>query len=147
MTRRWEDGGRSASCPRGVQEKEGRQMPRQEDDLPSSEIQNIPPTPESTPPQPGSGARTLPHDPTQLASMYRSSGWKKDLEHVLRIYYKYNAVSFKEAVWARLRDKFFTHFIQHKEEALSIKEMHPMDYMPYIEEQFWRATGLCLYGL
>ena len=22
-----------------------------------------------------------------------------------------------------------------------------MDYMPYIEEQFWRATGLCLNGL
>ena len=26
-------------------------------------------------------------------------------------------------------------------------ERCPMDYMPYIEEQFWRATGLCLNGL
>ena len=31
--------------------------------------------------------------------------------------------------------------------ALGIKERCPMDYMPYIEEQFWRATGLCLNGL
>ena len=53
------DGGQSASCPRGVQ------MPCQEGDLPSRATPNIPPTtaPESTPPQKGSQARTLPHDP------------------------------------------------------------------------------------
>ena len=47
----------------------------------------------------------------------------------------------------RLRDKFFTHFLPHKEEALGIKERCPMDYMLYIEEHFWRATGLHLNGL
>ena len=30
---------------------------------------------------------------------------------------------------------------------LGIKERCPMDYMPYVEEQFWRATGLRLNGL
>ena len=30
---------------------------------------------------------------------------------------------------------------------MGIKERCPMDYMPYIEEEFWRATGLCLNGL
>ena len=64
-----------------------------------------------------------------------------------RTYYKYNVASYKEAEWVRLRDKFFTHFLPHKEEALGIKERCPMDYMPYIEEQFWRATGLHLNGL
>ena len=66
---------------------------------------------------------------------------------MLKVYYKYNAASYKEAEWVRLRDKFFMHFLPHKEEALGIKERCPMDYMPYIEEQFWRATGLCLNGL
>ena len=66
---------------------------------------------------------------------------------MLKVYYRYNATSYKEEEWVRLRDKFFTHFLPHKEEALGIKERCPMDYMPYIEEQFWRATGLCLNGL
>ena len=39
------------------------------------------------------------------------------------------------------------HFLEHKEEALGIKERCPMDYMPCIEEHFWRATGLRLNGL
>ena len=66
---------------------------------------------------------------------------------MLKVYYKYNATSYKEAEWVRLRDKFFTHFLLHKEEALGIKERCPMDYMLYIEEQIWRATGLRLNGL
>ena len=65
---------------------------------------------------------------------------------MLRVYYKYNAASFKEAEWVRLRDKFFMHFLPHKEEAC-IKERCPMDYMPYIEEHFWRAMSLRLNGL
>ena len=66
---------------------------------------------------------------------------------MLRVYYKYNAISYREAEWARLRDKFVTHFLLHKKEALGIKERCSMDYMPYIEEQFWRAMDLCLNGL
>ena len=149
ITRGRGDGGQSASHPRGVQEKTSRQTPRQEGDLPSGATPNVPPpmAPESTPPQPGGRPRTSSHDPARLATKYRSAGWKKDLEHVLRVYYKYNAASFREAEWVWLRDKFFTHFLLHKEEALGIKEKCPMDYMPYIEEHFWRATGLCLHGL
>ena len=62
MTRGWGDGGNSASHPRGVQEKTSRQMPCQEGDLPSGATPNIPPTtvPESTLPQWGGWARTLP---------------------------------------------------------------------------------------
>ena len=148
-TRGWGDSGQSASHPRGVQEKTSRQTPHQEGDLPSGATPNIPPTtaPESTPPQLGSRARTLSCDPARLATKYHSVGWKKDLEHVLKVYYKYNVTSYKEAEWVRLRDKFFTHFLLHKEEALGIKERCPMDYMLYIEEQFWRATGLRLNGL
>ena len=76
-TRGWGDGGQSTSCPRGVQEKTSRQTPHQENDLPSRATPNIPPTtaPESTPPQWGGQARTLPRDPTQLATKYHSVGW------------------------------------------------------------------------
>ena len=138
ITRGWGDGGQSASCPRGVQEKMSMQPPCQERDLPSGATPNVPPptAPESTLPKPGGQARTLPRDPARLAAKYHSVGWKKDLEHVLRVYYRYNTTSYKEAEWVRLRDKFFSHFLPHKEEALGIKERCPMDYMPYIEQQF-----------
>ena len=66
---------------------------------------------------------------------------------MLRVYYKYNAASFKEAEWVKVKETFFTYFLPHKEEALGIKERCPMDYMACIEEHFWRATGLCLSGL
>ena len=81
----------------------------------------------------------------QLAARFHSAGWKKDLEHVLWVYYKYNTASFKE--WVRLKETFFTYFLPHKEEALGIKERCPIDYMAYIKEHFYRATGLHLNGL
>ena len=66
---------------------------------------------------------------------------------MLRVYYKYNATSFREAEWAWLRDTFFSYFLLHKEEALEIKERCLMDYMMYIEDHFWRTIGLRLDGL
>ena len=110
---------------------------------------SVPPpvAPERTQPQQGGRPKTSHSDPAQLAAKFCSTGWKKDLEYVLRVYYKYNTASFKEAEWAKLKEKFFTHFLSHKEEALGIKERCPMDYMACIEEHFWRATGLHLNGL
>ena len=43
-----------------------------------------------TPPQPGCRSRTSRYDPVILAGNYCSSGWQKDLEHVLKVYYRYN---------------------------------------------------------
>ena len=83
-----------------------------------------------------------------LVAKFCSGRWKKDLEHVLKVYYKHNLQApYREAEWARVRDQFFEHFLPHKEEALSIKERSPLDFMPLMEEQFWRATGLHLHGL
>ena len=117
MTRERRDGGRSVSCPRDASGKGRRQMPHQEGNPPSKATQSIPPTttPEGTLPQPGSSSRTLPHDPAWLAAKFCSMGWKKDLEHVLRVYYKFNAAYFREADWVRLRDTFFPYFLQYKE--------------------------------
>ena len=105
------------------------------------------PTPESTPPQHGGGARAPPKDPLKNVANYKSTGWSKDLEHVIKAYYKHNFTSFKEAEWAKLKDKFFEHLIQRQDEWRSIKENHPLQYMPYMEKHFHAATGIKLKGL
>ena len=135
-TRGWGDGGWSASHAGGAQ---GATL-----NVPRNTASEV------TPPQQGGRAKTLPRDPIppNLAAKCRRAGWKKDLEHVLKVYYKHNSqASFKEAEWVITRDLFFEHFLPHKEEALGIKERCPMDFMPFIEEQFWRATDLRLHGL
>ena len=148
-TRGWGDGGRFVSHPRGMQEKVSAQPLCQEGNPPFGSMPSVPPpvAPERTQPQWGGQPKTSHSDPARLAAKFRSAGWKKDLECVLRVYYKYNTASFKEAEWVKLKEKFFMHFLSHKEEALGIKERCPMDYMVCIEEHFWMATGLCLNGL
>ena len=143
------DCGRSVSCPRGAQGEASAQPLCQEGDLPSGSMPSVPPpaAPEGTQPQHGGQPRSALRDPMQLAARFRSAGWKKDLEHVLWVYYKYNTASFKEAEWARLKETFFRYFLLHKEEALGIKERCPINYMAYIEDHFYRATGLHLNGL
>ena len=46
-----------------------------------------------------------------------------------------------------VRELFFDRFVPKKDEALAIKEGSPLEYMPLIAEEFWRATGFHLYGL
>ena len=91
--------------------------------------------------------RSALHDPMRLVVKFWSSGWRKDLEHILRVYYRFNVASFKEAEWARVKGWFFDHFLQYKDEALALKEAHPMDFMAYIQDHFYQATGLHLDGL
>ena len=69
---------------------------------------------------------------------------------MLKVYYKRNIQApFRESEWVRVRvrELFFDHFLPQKDEALAIKERSPLDYMPLIAEEFWRATGLRLHGL
>ena len=148
-TRGQGDGSRSVSRPRGMQGNASVQPSRQEGDLPSGPTPSVPPpvAPEGTQPQHGGLPRSALCDPVRLAAKFCSGGWEKDLEHVLQVYYKYNIASFKEAEWVRLKETFFAYFLQYKEEALGIKERSPIDYMAYIEDHFFRATGLHLDGL
>ena len=137
------------ACERSSARMTGKQTPCQVGEHPSGAPSNVPPTsaPVSTPPQSSGGARASPKDPLRKASKYRSAGWRKDLEHVLKIYCKHNVASFKEVEWSKIKGKFFTHLIQHQEEWRDIKENHPMRYMPYMEDHFYAATGLRLNGL
>ena len=124
-------------------------MPHQVGGHPSGASGNAPPasTPGSTPSKCGSGMRASPKDPLKNVTNYRSSRWRKDLEHVLKAYYKHNYAPFKEAEWNGLRDKFFKHLLQHQEEFKSIKENQPLEYMPYMARHFHAITGLMLGGL
>ena len=47
----------------------------------------------------------------------------------------------------RVRELFFDRFVAKKAEALRLKEESPLDYMPFIVEEFYRATGICLHEL
>ena len=153
-TRGQDDNTWPASHSRGTRERSSirttsKQMPCQVGEHPSGAPHNIPPasTPVSTLPQHGGGARASPKDPLKNAANYKSAGWRKDLEHVLKIYYKHNVASFKEVEWAKMKEKFFTHLLQDKEEWRDIKENRSMQYMPYMEDHFYAATGLRLNGL
>ena len=140
--RGWGGGGRSISCPRGVQEKVSVQLQCQEGNLPSRLMPSVPPPPAPEGTQPQWGRSTL-RNPMRLAAKFHSSGWRKDLEHILRVYYRFNIASFKKAEWARVKEQFFDHLLQYKEEALVFKEAHPK----HIQDHFYQATGLHLDGL
>ena len=99
-------------------------------------------------PQPGRHTRTSRYDPAILAGNYRSSGWQKDLEHVLKVYYRYNLQApFDEFEWIRVRELFFDRFVAKKAEALRIKEESPLDYMSFIAGEFYAATRIRLHEL
>ena len=111
---------------------------------------NVPSTtiPGAAQPQPGHHARTRCPDLALLATKYHSSGRRKDLEHVLKIYYRYNLQApFLEPEWVWVRELFFDHFMAKKAEALRLKEESPLDYMPFITEEFYRATDIHLHEL
>ena len=144
-TRGRDDNSWPANHSKGAQERSSirttsKQMPHQVGEHPSGVPHNVPPasTPESTPPQHGSGMRIQSKDTLKNVANYKSAEWRKDLEHILKAYYKHNFASFKEAEWAKLNDK---------DEWRSIKENHPLQYMPYIEKHFHATTSITLKGL
>ena len=103
-------------------------------------------TPGSTSQQRSSSTRA-PRDPLKWVSRFRIQGWKKDLECIFQAYYEYNLTSLKEAGWNKIRDKVFDHLLPCQEEWRRIKENDPLQYMPYMDEQFYAATRIRLEGL
>ena len=126
------------------------QLQHQEGGLPSGSMPSAPPpppAPERTQPQRGGQTRSALWNPMWLAANFHSSGWRKDLEHILKVYYRYNVDYFTEGDWSRIKEQFFDLFLQHKKEALEVKEAHLLDFMAYIQDLFYQATGIHLDGL
>ena len=121
-------------------------MPQQEGGCPTGVPRNIPPssTPGKPLPQPGSITKASPRNPLKNLTNYRSTGWRKDLDHILGSFYHYNYPSHKEEEWKKLRTKYLG---QHQEEWRTIKEDKPLQYMPYMEHHFQALTGIRLKGL
>ena len=123
-------------------------MPRQVSECPSGAPYTAPPasTPGSTPCQRSSSTRA-PRDPLEHMAHYRSQGWRKDLDLIFKVYYEHNFSSFKESEWSKLRDKVLEHLLPCQDEWRSLKENDPLQYMSYMEEQFYVTTGIRLQGL
>ena len=135
-TRGRDDGCQPASRPRGGREvssirKTNKLTPRQEGGRPLSST---------------SGAKKASPDPLKNVANYKSTGWRKDLSHVLRAFYQYNYPSHMEE-WDKLKNKFLNHLGQCQEEWKTIKEEEPLQCMPYMEHQFLALTGVELKGL
>ena len=148
--RGWGPGGQSVSHPRGAPGMVSAQQLCQEGDLPSGLTPSAPPpppAPERARLQWGSQTRSTLRDPARLAANFRSSGWRKDLEHILWVYYMYSVELFMEGDWFRTKEQFFDHFLWHKKEALEVKEARPLDFMAYIQDHFYQATSIHLDGL
>ena len=94
-----------------------------------------------------SSSMRAPKDPLRHVACFRSQGWRKDLDLIFKAYYKYNFSSFKESEWSKIRHKVLDHFLPLQEEWRGIKENDPLQYMPYMEEQFFAATRIWLKGL
>ena len=148
-----DDNTQATSPAKGTHERSsvritGKQMPCQVSEHPSGAPCKAPrdSTLGSTSHQCSSSTRA-PKDPLRRVVCFRSQGWRKDLDLIFKVYYKYNFSSFKESEWSKIRDKVLDHLLQHQEEWRSIKENDPLQYMPYMEEQFFAATGIWLKGL
>ena len=144
-------GSHSVSHPRGIPEMASALPQCQEGGLPSGSMPSgslpPPPAPERTQPRWGGQTRSALHDPVWLAVNFCSSGWKKDLKHILKVYYQYSVDYFTEGDWSWVKERFFDLFLQNKKEALEVKEARPLDFMAYIQDLFYQATGLHLDGL
>ena len=100
-------GSRSISHPRGVPGMVSVQLQHQEGGLPSGLMPSAPPpppAPERTQPQRGGRTRSTLRDPVWLVANFHSSGWRKDLKHILKVYYKYNVDYFMEGDWSRIKE-------------------------------------------
>ena len=126
----------------------GKQTLRQVSEHPSGAAHEAPrdSTPGSTSHQCSRSTRA-PKDPLRCVARFRSQGWRKDLDLIFKAYYRYNFSSFKESKWSRIRDKVLDYPLPLQEEWRGIKENDPLQYIPYMEEQFFAATGIRLKGL
>ena len=110
--RGWGHGSRSVSDPRGVPKTASSQPQHQEGGLPSGSMPGgrslppppPPPVPERTQPQWRGRTRSTLWDPARLAANFHSSGWRKDLEHILKVYYKYSVDYFTEEDWSQVKE-------------------------------------------
>ena len=79
---------------------------------------------------------------------FMPSGWKRDLIHMVGCFYASQITPLNSREWNNDRDKFIWVMDDHKDsEWLDIKELTPLQYMPYVARCFQETTGHYLKGL
>ena len=79
---------------------------------------------------------------------YVASGWKRDLTHIIGCYWKDQVSPLNSDAWVVAINWFIRAMRACKEsEWVDIKELTPLQFMPYIAQLFREVTGRDLSGL
>ena len=77
---------------------------------------------------------------------FGSRGWSRDLEHIVSCYYL-GQVSPLDEVWLTRWLQFAKHMHMAEDEWVDIKELTPLQFMPYVQRWFQTTTGIHLRDL
>ena len=73
---------------------------------------------------------------------FMSSGWRRDLIHIVGCFYASQIAPLNSQEWNNDRDEFMWVMDDCKDsEWLDIKELTPLQYMPYVTRCFQETTG------
>ena len=85
-------------------------------------------------------------DPMSCVMAFGSRGWSQDLEHIVSCYYLAQVGPLNE-VWLTRWMQFTEHMHTAKDEWVDIKELTPLQFMPYVQRWFQTTTGIHLRDL
>ena len=81
-------------------------------------------------------------------SNYMASGWKRDLTYIIGCCWVAQVGSLDREEWQVAIQKFLAVMVKQKaSEWTDIKELTPLQFMPYVANLFREATGKDLQGL
>ena len=79
---------------------------------------------------------------------YVASGWKRDLTHIISCYWKDQVGPLNSDEWVVVINQFVRAMRAQKEsEWMDIKELTPLQFMPYVARLFHEVTSRDLSGL
>ena len=85
-------------------------------------------------------------DPMNCVMAFGSRGWSQDLEHIVSCYYLAQVGPLDE-VWLTRWLQFAEHMHMAEDEWVDIKELTPLQFMPYVQRWFQTTTGIHLRDL
>ena len=85
-------------------------------------------------------------DPMSCVMVFGSRGWSRDLEHIISCYYlaQFGPLN---GVWLTHWTQFTKHMHMAEDEWVDIKELTPLQFMPYVQRWFQTTTGIHLRDL
>ena len=79
---------------------------------------------------------------------YVASGWKRDLIHIIGCCWAAQVGSLEQEEWSVAIEKFLSVMAKRKaREWIDVKELKPLQFMPYVAKLFEGITGKDLHGL